>query len=400
MPAQGSSPLISIVIPTRDRPEFAALALEAIRRQSFQDFEVIVSDNALHRRFEPDPRLFDGVRIRYVRPPKSVWMTDHWEFAVGQARGRYVGVLGDRNLLAPTALEHVAVEIRRDSPEVVSWQFGVFQPSGSDLAGPGIVTIRWAPRSQNIKISAAEALDYLLAIYLDPNKPRDHQLEIRGSIYHGVFSATLLAAIRSRYGRIFRFYAPDVNAQCVAMQIAREITCIQRPMELRIAGPSNGVDVATRVSHLLATQREAASGASGTSPRLIPDVSTSISHLLACDLVALTGRPLRLDQWIELHARMTFDLHRISGWPDGSFKRSQLLAVRDSAARFAPEVRRQLSKEKWKARQARVRALFVERLRSRFGTHLDGFQEILRREEAYVDKRRFESLFAALDATT
>jgi glycosyltransferase involved in cell wall biosynthesis len=91
--------LFSIVIPTRNRPELAAIAIKSVLRQDFQDFEVVVSDNSSP---EDEPELEKVVaktadsRVRYVRPPAELTMGEHWEFALGHARGEYVGYLTDR----------------------------------------------------------------------------------------------------------------------------------------------------------------------------------------------------------------------------------------------------------------------------------------------------------------
>jgi hypothetical protein len=370
--------------------------LESVRKQSFQDFEVVLSDNALRRQFEPDPRIFDGLRVRYVRPPAPVWMTDHYEFAVGQARGRYVGVLGDKSLLVSQALEQVAAEIRKDSPDVVSWRTGAFLPSGSDLAGPGVVTMKRAPDAKAVKVPPAEALDYLLATYLEPDFVADHQLETRGSIYHGVFSAELVAAMKARYGRVFQFYAPDLNAQCAAMQIAKDVTHVNRTLELVMSGPSNGIAVGLKASQVLATLQDAAQGASGVSQPLIPDISASIAHLLASDLVALSGRTLGPKQWVELHRKTAFDLYRLEDWPDPAFRGTQFRALQNSLARLGLEVPNLLLREKWNARRSKARWLVGKNLRPRFGTSIDAFRRILGRMDRSLEKRSFDHVFAAL----
>jgi len=303
------------------------------------------------------------------------------------------------SLLVPGALEHVAAEIRKNSPEAVSWRFGVCQPSGDDLAGPCVVTVKGVADSRPVRVPARDVLEYLLATYLDPGFEADHQLEIRGSIYHGVFSAELISAMRSRFGRVFRFYAPDVNAQCAAMQIARDVTQIRCSLELIMAGPSNGVDVGVVVAKCLSTQEEAARGASGASPRLIPQVSTSIAHVLASDLVTLSGRTLRPEQWVELHGKAAYDIYGIGGWPDRSLRRSQLAALWSSAARFGPDVGRRMLKEKWNARRSNARRLVVAQLRSRLGARLDGLRRILATKDASVDRRSFAHVFEALETT-
>jgi hypothetical protein len=97
-------PKFSILIPTRDRPELLRFALESAKRQTWEDFEVIVSDNSVAK---PARAVFDeyaDARFRYVRPPGQVSMADNWEFASLQARGEHVTVLIDKTVLLPSTL--------------------------------------------------------------------------------------------------------------------------------------------------------------------------------------------------------------------------------------------------------------------------------------------------------
>ena len=52
-----TSPFISIVLPTRDRPQFVAYSLASLANQNFKNFEVIVVDNFIEHscvaEFEP-----------------------------------------------------------------------------------------------------------------------------------------------------------------------------------------------------------------------------------------------------------------------------------------------------------------------------------------------------------
>lgn len=390
-----SSPLFSIIIPTRDRPEFVRLAVDSLKAQSFRDFEVIVSDNAVRRPFFPDPATFEDAQFRYIRPPNPVWMCEHWEFAVRHARGRYVGILGDRSLLIPSALAYVARIVDDKAPDAISWAHGGYMQGGVGLTGPGVLHASHQPYGKPTSVAPEEILDYLLAVYSAPDFEIDHLLEIRGSIYHGVFSIGLLERMRVRFGRIFRFYAPDLNSQCAAMQIARNVVHVPRPLEIRLEGPSNGAAM-HRVRHVWSTQSEAARA--GTSRPLIPGVTASNAHLLLSDLVEISGRPLTPERVVELHRRAGYDLYRAEDWPDRPSQRAQLAALYRSAAQVAPSIPRVIAAEKWKARRARLKANLVLRLRRQFGTRVDGLWQYLSRGPTNLTKRRFESAFAAVAA--
>jgi glycosyltransferase involved in cell wall biosynthesis len=85
-------PAVSIGLPTYNRAELLAGVLDNFRRQTFEDFELIVSDNA-----SPDPevaRLCEALasedpRIRYVRHDKDIGMMGNFWFVYRQARAPY-----------------------------------------------------------------------------------------------------------------------------------------------------------------------------------------------------------------------------------------------------------------------------------------------------------------------
>jgi glycosyltransferase involved in cell wall biosynthesis len=41
-----TSPMFSVLLPSKDRLELLLCAIESVRRQPFGDFEIVVSDNA------------------------------------------------------------------------------------------------------------------------------------------------------------------------------------------------------------------------------------------------------------------------------------------------------------------------------------------------------------------
>src|SRR5215203_5193076 len=97
-------PFVSIVVPTRNRPDFVRCALESIRNQTFADFEVIVVDNHTG---VPCRAVFDSVaddRFRYVVPDRPLAMYENWELGYRLTTGDYVTVLIDKTVLRRRAL--------------------------------------------------------------------------------------------------------------------------------------------------------------------------------------------------------------------------------------------------------------------------------------------------------
>jgi glycosyltransferase involved in cell wall biosynthesis len=112
--------LLSVLLPTHNRLEFLRYAVESVRRQDIEDWEVVVSDNASTEDIAGYVRGLDDERIRYVRTDGFVPVTENWNNALRHSRGDYVVMLGDDDALLPgygRALSELVTEFGQ--PEVV-----------------------------------------------------------------------------------------------------------------------------------------------------------------------------------------------------------------------------------------------------------------------------------------
>src|SRR5687767_2195524 len=96
-------PLISIVIPTRERVETLRSTLRTALNQESQRIEVLVSDNASTDGTAEFVASIRDPRLRYVNPGQRVSMSDNWDFALRSARGEYVVIIGDDDAVVPGA---------------------------------------------------------------------------------------------------------------------------------------------------------------------------------------------------------------------------------------------------------------------------------------------------------
>jgi len=112
-----TQPFFSIIVPTFNRADIFPLAVRSILRQTFDDYEVIISDNCSTDATPEAARQFTDSRVRYVRTPEHYRIADSWEFAWPHASGRFILMLSDDDALAACALRHFHDQAQRHAAE-------------------------------------------------------------------------------------------------------------------------------------------------------------------------------------------------------------------------------------------------------------------------------------------
>jgi len=113
--ARSGKPLVSILIPTHDRPDYLALALRSAQAQTYENLQIVVSDNSEHtdthsllaEQIDGDPR------VEFVRQVGGNYM-ENWLRALSQARGEYVNFLMDDDLFDKRKVERMLAAFALD----------------------------------------------------------------------------------------------------------------------------------------------------------------------------------------------------------------------------------------------------------------------------------------------
>ncbi len=110
----------SVLLPTRNRLEYLRYAVETVRRQDYDDWEVIVSDNCSEEDVEGYVRSLADPRIKYYRTDSFVPVTDNWNNALEKSTGDYVIMLGDDDCLMQSFFSTVSRLVEEfDHPDFV-----------------------------------------------------------------------------------------------------------------------------------------------------------------------------------------------------------------------------------------------------------------------------------------
>lgn len=101
-----TSPLISIGIPTYNRAgSYLKGAIECVLKQTYQNLELIISDNCSTDNTEELIRTFSDKRIKYIRQNKNIGPQNNFNYCLEQATGDYFLLLHSDDLIDIDFLE-------------------------------------------------------------------------------------------------------------------------------------------------------------------------------------------------------------------------------------------------------------------------------------------------------
>ena len=121
---QGAAPSITVIIPTRDRPDDVARCVASVLECDYPDFEVIVVDQG-----ERPAELPEDARLRHLTTStrgKSSALNE----ALTHARSEFVAFTDDDCTVAPHWLTHAHELLERDPS--IALVFGGFEPAPHD----------------------------------------------------------------------------------------------------------------------------------------------------------------------------------------------------------------------------------------------------------------------------
>ncbi|MGD0455559.1 MAG: glycosyltransferase family A protein, partial [Solirubrobacteraceae bacterium] len=90
---------ISVLLPTRDRLELLRHAVASVLRIDDPDWEVVISDNCSSGDVAGYVASLGDERIRHLRTPELLSVTENWNNALEHSTGDYVLMLGDDDAL-------------------------------------------------------------------------------------------------------------------------------------------------------------------------------------------------------------------------------------------------------------------------------------------------------------
>ncbi|VTT96638.1 Glycosyltransferase involved in cell wall biogenesis OS=Methylocystis sp. (strain SC2) GN=BN69_1219 PE=4 SV=1: Glycos_transf_2 [Gemmataceae bacterium] len=223
----------SVVIPTRERADTLRHALRTCLDQTFDDYEVIVSDNCGSPATRAVVDEIGSDKVRYLRTSEPVAMSTNWEFAVSHARGDYVIVIGDDDGLLPHGLAELDRLTREHDAPAVRWHAAFYTWPTIALAGQG--DYLQVPLDRRLYTRDGAATIREVAAF------RTFYSELP-MVYHGAVRRDVLDALRVRVGSVFPHPLPDVYSGFAVAHLVNRYLVTTVPMSVSgQSRESNGV---------------------------------------------------------------------------------------------------------------------------------------------------------------
>ncbi|MCP4934169.1 MAG: glycosyltransferase [bacterium] len=303
-PKNKSTPLLSIVIPTRERALYLEKCVETALICDDDEIEIVVSDNASIDNTRAVIESFDDPRLRYVNTGRRVPMTENFEFALAATTGENILFIGDDDAVLPNGVCDLLVLLRTKQPDAVRWWTGDYMwPSDPPDSDDGLLSFK-----PKFFVGGTRELDPEKVWELFcTRRMKNYRSGI--NIYHGCVSRRVIDRVTDHIGRYFFATSPDVGASILNPHFCDNLIEMGRPVSISgTSTASTGWSTTTFVSfseqkkspHTLFANEYKEAGLNKSLARDVRSVRaiTFITLLEVCDLLELDTACVDINAWL------------------------------------------------------------------------------------------------------
>lgn len=216
-------PLVTVIIPTRERCDVLQSALRTATAQQYPNLRIVVSDNCSSDATAEVVRQANDRRITYVNTGRRVSMSHNWEFALSHVEDGWVTFMGDDDGLMPDGIARVAAIIAATGARAIRTRPAQYEWPG---VHPGEFGQLIVPLGSGMEERDARAwMQRMLqgrASYFDVPM-----------LYNGGFMHfSLLDEVRRRTGTFFRSVNPDVYSAASLSSVVDRYLYVREPVAI------------------------------------------------------------------------------------------------------------------------------------------------------------------------
>ena len=116
------SPLVSVVIPTKNRKNLLSMAINSVLTQTYKNIQLIVQDNnSTDGTSDIMTKFQEDERVEYFRESRDLTMTENWNTGHQYARGDYFVRLDDDNVYFNNYIETSIQAIKTNNLDLITF---------------------------------------------------------------------------------------------------------------------------------------------------------------------------------------------------------------------------------------------------------------------------------------
>ncbi|MDQ3748650.1 MAG: glycosyltransferase [Acidobacteriota bacterium] len=225
-------PYFSILIPTYNRASFLLLAMKSVLEQTFEDFELIVSNGGSTDNTRDVVTSFDDERIKYVEANTRLSMGDNYQRAFDYAKGKFIIFFSDDDAFVPTMLERVERVIKEQNAKMVVFHTAFyyherFEEFDNKIASNNLLFFSYS--GETTRVQSQHALTQMLGNYglVRVHKDTKHFLPFIGNI---VCHNSIYNKIIQKTPRLFPIVPVDIYLVAMILGLSEEYYHLSEPL--------------------------------------------------------------------------------------------------------------------------------------------------------------------------
>jgi len=227
-----NKPFFSVVLPTLNRAKYISFAIQSVLNQTFEDFELIVSDNSSTDNTEQIVKDFSDKRIRYLKTEKTFPMYDSWEFALDHAKGEYITFLGDDDAQSSIYLESFKEIINKHDARMVCCRIAEYYYKSDSLT-----TIPFSN-----KLTAYNSQKAMKDVFVHNGLCKGEPLSAPNLplLINAVYHNSVFAQIKNKMGRVNpRILSNDFYLLVMTLNFTEQYYYLDSPLSFHGASPES-----------------------------------------------------------------------------------------------------------------------------------------------------------------
>ncbi len=219
----------SVLLPTKNRLEYLQHAVDSVRKQQYQNWEIVISDNYSEQPIQEYVDSLNDSRILYSRTTQPISVTENWNNSLDNCTGDYVVMLGDDDALVNGYFEsHLKFLEEYQSPDFIYCKAYQYVYPDVIPGKPDGYLIEWG----NARFLEGKTVPFILEKKITrslANQSLKFKALFMYNMQFALFSRKMIDKMKTR-GSFFQSPYPDYYAMTSLFILADRILAVPKPM--------------------------------------------------------------------------------------------------------------------------------------------------------------------------